>query len=77
MLREVYESEHQVFVFKLVVFLVTTAEFGGQENALRFVRAGGATVVVPLVVLSLAKVINIPVSFSSWLLRQFFLLWFE
>lgn len=56
MLREVYESEHQVFVFKLVVFLLTTSEFGGQDNVLRFVRAGGATVVVPLVVLSLAKV---------------------
>ncbi|CAM6112927.1 unnamed protein product [Calypogeia fissa] len=55
MLREVYESEHQVFVFKLVVFLLTTAEFGGQDNVLRFIRAGGATVVVPLVVLSLAK----------------------
>ena len=56
MLREVVESEHQVFVFKLVVFLLVTVEKGGRDNVLRFVRSGGATVIVPLIVLSLAKV---------------------
>lgn len=56
MLREVVESEHHVFVFKLVVFLLVTVEKGGRDNVLRFVRSGGATVVVPLIVLSLAKV---------------------
>lgn len=55
MLREVVESEHQVFVFKLVVFLLVTVEKGGRDNVLRFVRSGGATVLVPLIVLSLAK----------------------
>lgn len=55
MLREVVESEHQVFVFKLVVFLLATVEIGGKDNALRFLRAGGATVLVPLIVLSLSK----------------------
>ena len=60
MLREVVESEHQVFVFKLVVFLLATVEKGGRDNVLRFIRSGGATVLVPLVVLSLAKV-------CSWL----------
>lgn len=59
MLREVVESEHHVFVFKLVVFLLVTVEKGGRDNVLRFVRSGGATVVVPLIVLSLAKVCNL------------------
>lgn len=71
MLREVVESEHQVFVFKLVVFLLATVEKGGRDNALRFIRSGGASVLVPLVVLSLAKVrlwlafTNRPLLFSS------------
>lgn len=56
MLREVVESEHHVFVFKLVVFLLVTVEKGGRGNVLRFVRSGGANVIVPLIVLSLAKV---------------------
>lgn len=56
MLREVIESEHQVFVFKLVVFLLATVEIGGKDNALRFLSAGGATILVPLIVLSLSKV---------------------
>lgn len=56
MLREVVESEHQVFVFKLVVFLLAAVEKGGRDNVLRFIRSGGATVLVPLVVLSLSKV---------------------
>ena len=56
MLREVIDSEHQVFVFKLVVFLLATVEIGGKDNALRFLRAGGAMVLVPLIVLSLSKV---------------------
>lgn len=55
MLREVIESEHQVFVFKLVVFLLATVEIGGKDNALRFLSAGGATILVPLIVLSLSK----------------------
>eukprot|EP01018_Ginkgo_biloba_P000780 Gb_17024 [translate_table: standard] len=55
MLREVIESEHQVFVFKLVVFLMVLVESGGRNNVLRFIRAGGMTVLVPLTVLSLAK----------------------
>lgn len=59
MLREIYESEHQVLVFKLVVFLLATVEYGGRDNVLRFIRAGGATVVVPLVVFSLAKVTSL------------------
>lgn len=59
MLREVVESEHHVFVFKLVAFLLVTVEKGGRDNVLRFVRSGGATVVVPLIVLSLAKVCNL------------------
>ncbi|XP_024368115.1 uncharacterized protein [Physcomitrium patens] len=58
MLREVVESEHQVFIFKLVVFLLVTVEKGGRDNVLRFIRSGGATVVVPLIVLSLAKCCN-------------------
>ena len=56
MLREVIDSEHQVFVFKLVVLVLATVEIGGKYNALRFLRAGGATVLVPLIVLSLSKV---------------------
>ncbi len=56
MLREVVESVHEVFVFKLVVFLLATVEKGGRDNVLRFLRSGGATILVPLVVLSLAKV---------------------
>lgn len=52
---QVIETEHQVFVFKLVVFLLATVEIGGMDNALRFLRAGGATVLVPLIVLSLSK----------------------
>jgi DnaJ family protein C protein 13 len=56
MLREVLESVHEVFVFKLVVFLLATVEKGGHDNVLRFLRGGGASVLVPLVVLSLAKV---------------------
>ncbi|CAM6026456.1 unnamed protein product [Sphagnum balticum] len=55
MLREVLESVHEVFVFKLVVFLLATVEKGGHDNVLRFLRGGGASVLVPLVVLSLAK----------------------
>ncbi|KAH9310179.1 hypothetical protein KI387_038090, partial [Taxus chinensis] len=54
-LREVIESEHQVFVFKLVAFLLVLVEIGGRNNVLRFIRAGGMTVLVPLAVLSLAK----------------------
>jgi DnaJ family protein C protein 13 len=56
MLREVLESVHEVFVFKLVVFLLATVEKGEHDNVLRFLRGGGASVLVPLVVLSLAKV---------------------
>eukprot|EP00250_Pteridium_aquilinum_P018104 c23944_g1_i1 orf=785-7753(-) len=55
MLREVIESEPQVFVFKLVVFLLATVEIGGKDNALRVLSAGGATIIVPLIVLSLSK----------------------
>ncbi|KAH7284662.1 hypothetical protein KP509_34G065300 [Ceratopteris richardii] len=55
MLREVIDSEHQVFVFKLVVFLLDSVEIGGKDNALRFLNAGGATVLIPLIVLSLYK----------------------
>ncbi|KAI5070204.1 hypothetical protein GOP47_0014547 [Adiantum capillus-veneris] len=55
MLREVIESEHQVFVFKLVVFLLATVEIGSKDNALRFLSAGGATILVPLIVLALSK----------------------
>lgn len=54
-LREVIESEHQVFVFKLINFLLVVIETGGRSNALRFVQAGGLTVLVQLAVLSLAK----------------------
>lgn len=54
-LREVIESEHQVFVFKLIKFLLVVIETGGRSNALRFVQAGGLTVLVQLAVLSLAK----------------------
>jgi DnaJ family protein C protein 13 len=55
MLREVLESVHEVFVFKLVVFLLATVEKGGHDNVLRFLHGGGASVLVPLVILSLAK----------------------
>ncbi|KAH7421759.1 hypothetical protein KP509_13G074000 [Ceratopteris richardii] len=55
MLREVIGSEHQVFIFKLVVFLLNTVEIGGKDNVLRFLNAGGATILVPLIVLSLSK----------------------
>lgn len=65
MLREVVESEHQVFIFKLVVFLLVTVEKGGRDNVLRFIRSGGATVVVPLIVLSLAKV-SFPMYSFRW-----------
>ncbi|XP_057836865.1 uncharacterized protein LOC131047061 isoform X1 [Cryptomeria japonica] len=54
-LREVIESEHEVFVFKLIAFLLALVEIGGRNNVLRFIHAGGMTVLVPLVVLSLAK----------------------
>lgn len=61
MLREIIETEHEVFVFKLVVFLLAIVESGGRDNVVRFVRAGGATVLVPLITLSLAKVIFVEV----------------
>lgn len=54
-LREVIESEHQVFVFKLIAFLLVLVEIGGRKNVLRFVHAGGMTVLVPLIALSLSK----------------------
>ena len=56
MLREVIDSEHEVFVFKLVMFLLAAVNNGKMENVTRLVRAGGAAVLVPLVVLSVEKV---------------------
>ena len=56
MLREVIDSEHDVFVFKLVNFLLATLERGDRENVVRFVQAGGAAVMVDLMVLSAEKV---------------------
>ena len=70
MLREVIDSEHQVFVFKLVVLVLATVEIGGKYNALRFLRAGGATVLVPLIVLSLSKVFGYTYYFSYKWLRK-------
>lgn len=57
MLREVIDSEHEVFVFKLVIFLLTTLEKGKRENAIRFTHAGGAAVLASLMVISADKVI--------------------
>jgi DnaJ family protein C protein 13 len=56
MLREVIDSEHEVFVFKLVMFLLAAVNNGKMENVTRLIRAGGAAVLVPLVVLSVDKV---------------------
>jgi hypothetical protein len=56
MLREVIDSEHEVFVFKLVIFVLATLERGNRENVVRFVQAGGAAVMVSLMVLSAEKV---------------------
>lgn len=58
MLREVIDSEHEVFVFKLVIFLLATLERGNRENVVRFVQAGGAAVLTSLMVLSAEKVIS-------------------
>lgn len=59
MLREVIDSEHEVFVFKLVMFLLAAVNNGKMENVTRLIRAGGAAVLVPLVVLSVDKVYNL------------------
>ena len=56
MLREVIDSEHEVFVFKLVIFVLATLERGNRENVVRFVQAGGTAVMVSLMVLSAEKV---------------------
>lgn len=56
MLREVIDSEHEVFVFKLVMFLLAAVDNGKMENVTRLIRAGGAAVLVPLVVLAVEKV---------------------
>ena len=56
MLREVIDSEHEIFVFKLVIFLLAALERGTRENVVRFVQAGGASVMASLMVLSAEKV---------------------
>jgi hypothetical protein len=56
MLREVIDSEHEVFVFKLVIFLLATLEKGKRENVMRFTHAGGAAVLASLMVISADKV---------------------
>lgn len=56
MLREVIDSEHEVFVFKLVIFLLATLEKGKRENVIRFTHAGGAAVLASLMVISAEKV---------------------
>lgn len=56
MLREVIDSEHEVFVFKLVIFLLATLEKGNRENVIRFTHAGGAAVLASLMVISAEKV---------------------
>lgn len=56
MLREVIDSEHEVFVFKLIIFLLATLERGSRENVVRFIHAGGAAVLASLMVLSAEKV---------------------
>lgn len=56
MLREVIDSEHEVFVFKLVIFLLATLENGDRENVVRFTHAGGVSVIASLMVLSAEKV---------------------
>lgn len=56
MLREVIDSEHEVFVFKLIIFLLSTLDRGSRENVVRFVHAGGAAVLASLMVLSAEKV---------------------
>ncbi|KAG0579697.1 hypothetical protein KC19_4G117600 [Ceratodon purpureus] len=55
MLREVIDSEHEVFVFKLVIFLLATLEKGKRENVVRFTHAGGAAVLASLMVISAEK----------------------
>lgn len=55
MLREVIDSEHEVFVFKLVIFLLATLENGDRENVVRFTHAGGVSVIASLMVLSAEK----------------------
>lgn len=56
MLREVIDTEHEVFVFKLVIFLLATLEKGKRENVIRFTHAGGAAVLASLMVISAEKV---------------------
>ena len=56
MLREVIDSVHEVFVFKLVIFLLATLEKGKRENVIRFTHAGGAAVLASLMVISADKV---------------------
>ncbi|KAG0590844.1 hypothetical protein KC19_1G130600 [Ceratodon purpureus] len=65
MLREVIDSEHEVFVFKLVIFLLATLERGDRENVVRFVRAGGASVMASLMVLSVEKSCENKLEFES------------
>lgn len=55
MLREVIDSEHEVFVFKLVIFLLATLKKGKRENVVRFTHAGGLAVLASLMVLSADK----------------------
>eukprot|EP00850_Spirogloea_muscicola_P007083 SM000035S13063 [mRNA] locus=s35:223450:237908:+ [translate_table: standard] len=55
MLREALENDHHVFTFKALVFLVAAMDLGGRDNVLHLIRAGGLTVIIPMIVLSLAK----------------------
>eukprot|EP00850_Spirogloea_muscicola_P002088 SM000008S22177 [mRNA] locus=s8:226750:241282:- [translate_table: standard] len=54
MLREALENDHHVFTFKALVFLVAAMDLGGRDNVLHLIRAGGLTVIIPMLVLSLA-----------------------
>ncbi len=48
MVREVNDSEHEVFVFKRVIFLLATLEKGKIGNVILFTHAGGAAVLTSL-----------------------------
>lgn len=50
------DNGHSVFAFKSMLLLQTLLQFGGRPWVNRFVKAAGISVLVPLMVASLAKV---------------------
>ncbi|CAI5968403.1 unnamed protein product [Closterium sp. NIES-64] len=55
MLREAIDNDHVVFAFKSLLLLCIILERAGRPAVSRFVKAGGMSIILPLMVNSLAK----------------------